>query len=64
MAATTKGTTRKFLRMHLHEGHYLDPVLRDIEAFMESSQKWSQEPFLSRFTPIDLHWMVSNQLTI
>jgi argininosuccinate synthase len=28
-----------FYGMHLHEGHYLDPVLRDIEAFMESSQK-------------------------
>ncbi|MBZ9650768.1 argininosuccinate synthase [Psychroflexus montanilacus] len=24
--------------MHLHEGHYLDPVMRDIEAFLESSQ--------------------------
>ena len=28
-----------FYGMHLHEGHYLDPVLRDIEAFMESSQQ-------------------------
>ncbi len=25
--------------MHLHEGQYLDPVMRDIEAFLESSQK-------------------------
>ena len=25
--------------MQLHEGHYLDPVMRDLEAFMESSQK-------------------------
>jgi argininosuccinate synthase len=25
--------------MHLHEGQYLDPVMRDIEAFFESSQK-------------------------
>lgn len=24
--------------MHLHEGQYLDPVMRDIEAFLESSQ--------------------------
>ena len=24
--------------MHLHEGHYLDPVMRDMEAFLESSQ--------------------------
>ena len=28
-----------FYGMHLHEGHYLDPALRDIEAFMESSQE-------------------------
>ena len=28
-----------FYRMQLHEGHYLDPVMRDMEAFMESSQK-------------------------
>ena len=25
--------------MHLDEGHYLDPVMRDIESFLESSQK-------------------------
>jgi argininosuccinate synthase len=24
--------------MHLHEGQYLDPVLRDMEAFFQSSQ--------------------------
>ena len=24
--------------MHLHEGHYLDPVMRNIESFFESSQ--------------------------
>ena len=28
-----------FFGMHLHEGHFLDPVMRDIEAFLESSQK-------------------------
>lgn len=28
-----------FYGMHLHEGQYLDPVMRDIEAFLESSQK-------------------------
>ena len=28
-----------FFGMHLHEGHYLDPVMRDIEAFLESSQE-------------------------
>ena len=27
-----------FYGMQLHEGQYLDPVMRDIEAFMESSQ--------------------------
>ena len=24
--------------MQLHEGHYLDPVMRNIEAFLQSSQ--------------------------
>ncbi|PIB33213.1 argininosuccinate synthase [Gaetbulibacter sp. 5U11] len=28
-----------FYGMHLHEGQYLDPVMRDTEAFLESSQK-------------------------
>ncbi len=28
-----------FYGMHLHEGQYLDPVMRDIEAFLESSQE-------------------------
>jgi argininosuccinate synthase len=27
-----------FYGMHLHEGQYLDPVMRNIEAFLESSQ--------------------------
>lgn len=27
-----------FYGMHLHEGQYLDPVMRDIEAFLQSSQ--------------------------
>jgi len=27
-----------FYGMHLHEGQYLDPVLRDIEAYLKSSQ--------------------------
>ena len=28
-----------FYGMHLHEGFYLDPVMRDFEAFLSSSQK-------------------------
>ncbi len=28
-----------FYGMHLHEGQYLDPVMRDIEAFLQSAQK-------------------------
>ena len=28
-----------FYGMHLHEGQYLDPVMRDIEAFLTNSQK-------------------------
>ena len=40
---------------HLHEGQYLDPVMRDLEAFLESSQKHvSGEVFITlhpyRFT--------------
>ena len=27
-----------FYGMHLHEGQYLDPVMRNIEAFLQSSQ--------------------------
>ena len=29
----------QFYGMQLHEGHYLDPVMRDIEAYLLSSQK-------------------------
>jgi argininosuccinate synthase len=37
-----------FYGMHLHEGQYLDPVMRDIEAFLESSQNCvSGEVFVS-----------------
>jgi argininosuccinate synthase len=25
--------------MHLHDGHYFDPVMRDIEIFLENTQK-------------------------
>jgi argininosuccinate synthase len=28
-----------FYGMHLHEGQYLDPVMRDIEAFLQNSQE-------------------------
>ena len=28
-----------FYGMHLHEGQYLDPVMRDMEAFLDSSQQ-------------------------
>jgi len=28
-----------FYGMHLHEGQFLDPVMRDMEAFLQSSQK-------------------------
>ena len=28
-----------FYGMHLHEGQYLDPVMRNMEAFMQSSQE-------------------------
>ena len=34
-----KDNLANFYGMHLHEGQYLDPMMRDIEAFFESSQK-------------------------
>ena len=37
-----------FYGMHLHEGQYLDPVMRDMEAFLQSSQdKVSGDVFLT-----------------
>lgn len=33
-----KDQLSNFYGMHLHEGQYLDPVLRDIESFLQSSQ--------------------------
>ncbi len=44
-----------FYGMHLHEGQYLDPVMRDMEAFLQSSQdKVSGDVFVTlkpyRFT--------------
>ncbi|WP_299384356.1 argininosuccinate synthase domain-containing protein [uncultured Lacinutrix sp.] len=37
-----------FYGMHLHEGQYLDPVMRDMEAFLQSSQdKVSGDVFVS-----------------
>ena len=33
-----KDQMAQFYGMQLHEGHYLDPVMRDIEAFLQSSQ--------------------------
>ncbi len=34
-----KNQLSEFYGNHLHEGHYLDPSMRDLEAFMESTQK-------------------------
>ncbi|WP_430409364.1 argininosuccinate synthase [Kordia sp.] len=37
-----------FYGMHLHEGQYLDPVMRDIESYLESSQaKVSGDVFIT-----------------
>ncbi|MDP5081670.1 MAG: argininosuccinate synthase [Winogradskyella sp.] len=33
-----KDYVSNFYGMHLHEGQYLDPVMRDLEAFLQSSQ--------------------------
>ena len=34
-----KDALSSYYGMHLHEGQYLEPAMRDIEAFLESSQK-------------------------
>ena len=37
-----------FYGMHLHEGQYLDPVMRNIEAFLQSSQEQMVSPVMLR----------------
>ena len=38
MAAVSKGQLGNFYGMLLHEGQYLDPVMRDLEIFLANSQ--------------------------
>jgi argininosuccinate synthase len=40
-----------FYGMHLHEGQYLDPVMRDMEAFLQSSQKMVSGNVVVRLKP-------------
>ncbi|WP_297337392.1 argininosuccinate synthase domain-containing protein [Algoriphagus sp.] len=35
-----KNQLAEFYGNHLHEGHYLDPVMRNLESFMESTQEF------------------------
>lgn len=35
-----KNQVSEFYGNHLHEGHYLDPVMRNLEAFLESTQEF------------------------
>ncbi|MGM0946297.1 MAG: argininosuccinate synthase [Bacteroidota bacterium] len=35
-----KNQQAEFYGNHLHEGHYLDPVMRNLEAFMQSTQEF------------------------
>ncbi|SDA74674.1 argininosuccinate synthase [Algoriphagus alkaliphilus] len=35
-----KNQLSEFYGNHLHEGHYLDPVMRNLEAFLEDTQKY------------------------
>jgi argininosuccinate synthase len=35
-----KNQLSEFYGNHLHEGHYLDPVMRNLEAFLESTQEF------------------------
>ena len=45
-----KNQMAEFYGNHLHEGHYLDPVMRNLEAFMEDTQK-----FVSGEVKVQLH---------
>ncbi len=45
-----KNQLAEFYCNHLHEGHYLDPVMRNLEAFLESTQE-----FVSGKVKISLH---------
>jgi argininosuccinate synthase len=45
-----KNQIAEFYGNHLHEGHYLDPVMRDLEGFLESTQE-----FVSGKVKVQLH---------
>ncbi|WP_291786508.1 argininosuccinate synthase domain-containing protein [Cecembia sp.] len=45
-----KNQLAEFYGNHLHEGHYLDPVMRNLEAFLQSSQE-----YVSGTVKISLH---------
>lgn len=45
-----KNQMSEFYGNHLHEGHYLDPVMRNLEAFLQSTQE-----FVSGTVHIQLH---------
>jgi argininosuccinate synthase len=45
-----KNQLAEFYGNHLHEGHYLDPVMRNLEAFLESTQE-----FVSGTVKVILH---------
>jgi hypothetical protein len=42
MAAILERTTWKLVRHVIHEGQFLDPVMRNIETFLEDTQKNSK----------------------
>ena len=52
-----------FYGMLLHEGQYLDPVMRDLEAFLSNSQTTVSGKVFVTSTPIDLNSTVLNQIT-
>ncbi|MCF1750897.1 argininosuccinate synthase [Mariniradius sediminis] len=45
-----KNQLSEFYGNHLHEGHYLDPVMRNLEAFLQSTQE-----FVSGTVQVQLH---------
>jgi argininosuccinate synthase len=64
-----KNQQAEFYGNHLHEGHYLDPVMRNLEAFLQSTQEYVSgtvrvllQPF--RFTLLGIisdHDLMSNK---
>jgi argininosuccinate synthase len=50
-----KNQISEFYGNHLHEGHYLDPVMRNLEEFLASSQTYVTGKVLIQLAPYRFH---------